>query len=81
MENSIIKSTLNHIEEQVGLKLLLCDNFKGIQEHAGDKYFNIVLEMRTSESVEFRKLEKFANKYQTIRIAPNGLNRVAIYLK
>jgi len=75
----MINKTLKHIEDQTGLKLSTCDYFKGIKKLNGNKYFNIVLNENTSESKEYNTLEKFANKYKTIKIEPNGVKRVAIF--
>lgn len=75
----MITETLKYIKEQIGLELKLCDYFTGIKETGDEKYFNIILPQRTSESVDFDKLLKLANKYNTIRVEPNGLKRVAIF--
>lgn len=77
----MIKKTLKLIKEQTGLDLKLCPDFTGIKQHKGQKYFNVVLKERTSESKEFDKLKQFANKYKLIDIEPNGLTRVAIFPK
>jgi len=76
----MIGLTLNHIKTQTGLKLTLCDSFKGLKELAGQIYFNVVLKEKTSESKDYSKLKRFADKYKTIRIEPNGVNRVAIFI-
>lgn len=77
----MIQKTLKLIKDQTGLNLKLCPDFKGIKQHRGKKYFNVVLKDRTSESKEFDKLKKFANKYKLIDVEPNGLTRVAIFPK
>ena len=77
----MIQKTLKLIKEQTGLDLKLCPDFTGIKQHKGQKYFNVVLKERTSESKEFDKLKKFDNKYNAIDIEPNGLTRVAIFPK
>lgn len=79
-EMKTIDKTLKYILEQTGLNLLPCEYFKGIKDLAGKKYFNVVLNERTSESKDFDILEKFSNKYKTIIIEPNGLKRVAVFL-
>jgi len=78
---TMIQKTLKLIKEQTGLDLKLCPDFTGIKQHKCQKYFNVVLKERTSESKEFDKLKKFANKYKLIDIEPNGLTRVAIFPK
>ena len=74
-----INETLEMIKEQIGLELQLCDRFTGVQYHAGKPYFNVILDKRTSESADFVKLERFSEKYKTIKVEPNGINRIAIY--
>lgn len=73
-----IAKTLELIKKQTGLELDLCDYFKGIKEHNGRKYFNVVLAQRTSESKDYDILKRFADKYKIISVEPNGLKRVAI---
>jgi len=75
------KDTLLLIEEQTGLKLTLCDFFTGISEMAGRKYFNVILEDRTSESNVFDALSRFAKKSGLISVEPNGVKRIAVFPK
>ena len=75
-----IPETLDLIKEQTGLKLNLCDYFTGMKEHNGQKYFNVILSQRTSESQDFDKLKRFAEQYKLIKVEPNGLKRVAVFL-
>ncbi len=77
----IIDETLKLIKEQVGLELQLCDYFTGIKESASKSYFNVILNQRTSESKDFDLLKRFADKYKLIKVEPNGLKRVAIFLQ
>ena len=74
-----IPEILELIKEQTGLKLELCDYFTGIKEHNGRKYFNVILLQRTSESKEYDRLKRFADKYKLISVEPNGLKRVAVF--
>lgn len=74
-----IPEALDLIKEQIGLELNLCDYFTGIKEHNGQKYFNVVLSQRTSESQDFDKLKRFAEQYKLIKVEPNGLKRVAVF--
>lgn len=46
----MIQKTLKLIKEQTGLDLKLCPDFTGIKQHKGQKYFNVILKERTSES-------------------------------
>ena len=72
MKASKIQTTLNLIQEQTGIIL---------QETGTSKrnYFNVSIPERVSEWVDFNKLNSFANKYNLIRIEPNGLKVLAIY--
>lgn len=74
-----VSDTLDLIKDQTGLELELCDYFTGIKKHNGRKYFNVILSQRTSESNEYDKLKRFADKYKLISVEPNGLNRVAVF--
>jgi hypothetical protein len=76
----MLETILKTIKEQTGLELPLCDYFTGIKESNGEQYFNIVLSQRTSESQDFYKLKRFAEQYKLIRVEPNGLKRVAVFL-
>lgn len=77
----MIEETLKLIKEQIGLDLKLCHDFTGIQTHNGKKYFNVVLQEKTSDSKEFDKIKYFAKKYKLIHIEQNGLKRIAIFPK
>lgn len=80
INQNLIESTLILIKELTGLSLTLCDYFKGIKKNAnGEKYFNIELKERISESKEYTKLLRVAERYNVIKVAPNGLSRVAIF--
>lgn len=79
MKKQTEKNILDFIKEQIGLELNLCDYFMGIKEHNGQKYFNVILSQRTSESQDFYKLKRFAEQYKLIKVEPNGLNRVAVF--
>ena len=76
----MIDKTLKYIKEQVGLDLKPCPYFKGVKELEGEKYFNVVLNEKTSESKDFDLLYRFSNKYKTIRVEINGVKRVAIFV-
>lgn len=79
MKKQTEKNILDLIKEQIGLELNLCDYFTGIKEHNGQKYFNVILSQRTSESQDFDKLKRFAEQYKLIKVEPNGLKRVAVF--
>lgn len=78
--SALINSTLKLIKDQIGLDLPLDDYFTGLKTHNGQRYFNVELKQRTSESAEFDKLQKFANKSKLIKVQPNGVRRVSIFL-
>jgi len=75
----MIQETIQSIKEQTGLELRLCDHFTGIRTGPTGSYFNVVLKERVAESAEYVRLDTFARRYKTIRIEPNGSNRVAIF--
>lgn len=77
----VISKTLNLIKEQIGLDLKLDDYFTGLKKHNGEIYFNVDLGERVSESSKFDKLKRFADKYNLIRVEPNGVNKVSIFPK
>lgn len=75
----MIHKVLNQIKECIGLDLVLCDHFIGVNYHKGNRYFNILLRQRVSESEDYDKLIRFSKKYNLINVEPNGLYRVAIF--
>jgi hypothetical protein len=79
-DDEIIAKTLNLIKKQTGLDLKLDPYFVGMSHNPTGDYFNVILDKRTSESEDYTKLESFANKYKLIKIEPNGLRRVAIFI-
>jgi len=60
------------IKDQIGLDLQLSDV-------KGKGFFNVNLSHNVF-SDDYNKLKRFADKYNLIRIQPNGNNRVAIFL-
>lgn len=74
-----IQKVLDFIKSQIGLKLTPDSDFSGIKMHNGKKYFNVILNQRTSESDEFNLLDRFAKKGKLLKVEPNGLDRVAIF--
>ena len=75
----MIQKTLQLIKDNTGLVLTLCDYFTGIKESPKGKYFNIILNDKTCESLDYVSLQRFSEKYGLIRIEPNGVKRVAIF--
>ena len=73
MKYSTIKNTLELIKKQIGLDLVLSENFNG------KNYFNIDLKERVSKSEEYDKLLKFSNQYKLIKVETNGFKRLAIF--
>lgn len=78
--HDMINYTLKLIKEQICIDLHLCYYFKGVREHNNKKYFNVLLSQKLSESNDFEKLKEFERKYNIIKVEPNGVRRVAIYL-
>ena len=78
-ELPIIDLTLKIIEDNTGIVLQLDDYFTGIQKSKKGDYFNVMLTQQISESKEYDILDMFANKYNQIKIEPNGFKRVAIF--
>lgn len=76
----MIRETLNLIKEQTGLTLEPCPYFTGVKRRNGKKYFNVVLKQRVSESMEYMKLERFADKYKLISVHPCGVDRAVIFV-
>ena len=72
----MIQETLKMIEEQIGLKLSTNDT--KITRRKGKKYFNVNLRGNSFDCKEYNKLERFALKYNSISVEPNGRNKVAI---
>lgn len=78
-DNDIINDTLELIRKQTGLKLELSEDFPGLQKHKNQKYFNVDIKDRISESKEYDILLRFANQYKLIKVEPNGFKRLAIF--
>ena len=55
-----IKETLTLIEEQTGLRLELCDHFRGIRFLEDKPYFNVVLKDKISESLDYNNLKRLS---------------------
>lgn len=77
----MISITLELIKKSIGLDLKLCDHFTGIKEFSNQRYFNVILNNKISESHDFNMLKNFSEKYNLIKVEPNGLKRVAIFYK
>ncbi|WP_312306499.1 hypothetical protein [Chryseobacterium sp.] len=76
----LIMNKIEEIKKHIGVQLVPCEYFSGIQTcDSGKKYFNVILQQRTSESDVFTKLLGL-KKYKIVsKIEPNGLKRVAIF--
>jgi hypothetical protein len=76
----IISDKIAEIEHYCGLKLTPCDYFKGIKKIRGRKYFSVInIDCRYS-SRDLHTLERLVRTNIISGVAPNGCNRVAIYL-
>ena len=80
MVNQIITDKLKAIKLYTGLELIPCDYFTGIRECNGLKYFNVILNERVSESLVYVKLLRLNNTSLLLKVEPNGLKRVAIFI-
>lgn len=78
-EEKVTNDTLNLIKEQIGLELILCPDFTGLNRKPIGTYFNVVLDERTSESNDYIELERLANNGRLLKVEANGLKRVAIF--
>lgn len=74
------KETLTLIEEQIGLRLDLCDHFTSFRFMDSKPYFNVVLKDKISESLDYDKLKRWSDKFKLISIENNGLKRLAIFI-
>lgn len=73
------QGVLEHIKEQTGMVLELCDYFTDVKDFNGKPYFNVLLKDRTCNSREYAALQRLAVYSSKIaEIQPNGVNRVAI---
>lgn len=75
----MIQSILNSIKENTGLNLKLDDYFTGLRNCPTGIYFNVELSERLYLSKEYVTLQRFANKYKTIRLEPCGYKRLSIF--
>ena len=75
----MIDKTVKDIEKYLKIKLTLCDTFAGINEHDGNKYFNIVLETQIWNSDIYTKLVNIQKFGIFSDVQPNGHKRLAIY--
>ncbi len=80
MEKIDTQKTIESIEISTGVKLELCDYFTGVKTYQGKKYFNVILNEKISESKDYTKLQRYADKYKIISIEPNGIRRVSIFI-
>lgn len=78
--HDVIDKTLEFIKSQTGISFLQSDDFPGIRTCLGQRYFNVDLATRTSESVEYTALLRLSDRNGAVkRVEPNGLCRVAIF--
>lgn len=81
MQSNKINDTLTLIEEQTGLRLELCEHFKGIRYFNYKPYFNVILKDKISESLEYLKIKRWSDQYRILHIESNGLKRISIFIK
>ena len=79
-DKETIAALLRFIKVYSGLTLHADEYFNGIKTRKGKKYFNVELQQRISESIEFQQLERLSSNSGIItRVDPNGFRRVAIF--
>lgn len=78
-----IEELIAYIEAQTGITFIECDCFNGLREHGkGEHYYNLLINDPYWNSREVMALERLAlNSSVIYRIEPNGLQRVAVFLK
>lgn len=77
-----VEQVCQYIKTQSGITVVPCEHFTGFRTHQGVKFVNVIAEKRVSESRDFDVLASFAMKSKVIsRVEPNGVNRLAIFLK
>ena len=82
MGNNEFEALLEKIKEYNGLNFTLCPHFSGIKElgKTGRMYFNIIIHDRLIKSIYERKLNSLVNANIISGYAPNGINRISIFL-
>lgn len=73
MKDSKIKETLSLIYDMTGLEL------EAIKPSRRRYYFDVKVNEMISESLCYHKLIRFSNKYNLIRVEPNGCRTLAIF--
>ena len=80
-EQERIEFALNHIKEQIGVELKLCEHFTGLLINKKGVYFNVILDEKPYFSQDYSKLCRLTLKSQIITgVALNGIYRVSIFI-
>ncbi len=67
------------IKEMIGIDLVPCDHFAGVNESKRGLYFNVTLDTPVFISEEYNKLLYAAEKGFIEAVEPNGYKRLAIF--
>jgi len=74
-----IENKLSEIKKHLGLELVKCDYFTGIQNHNGKEYFNIITKNAISEDSLYYDLRSLIQVGILSKIEPNGYKRIALF--
>lgn len=78
------EQAIEMIKEKTNLSLTLPESktFSKIKTKAGVKFFSVMLETQTSESIIFRRLQEFSHNCSFIKsVESGGANMATIILK
>ena len=70
-----------YLKEQTGIDFKIDPYFSEIKTHRGQKYFNLDLGERVWNSRKYLTLERLSETHKTFTVEPNGIERIAIFLK
>ena len=73
MKADKINKVIAEVKEQTGIELV------SSKKNNKRSFFYVDIPTMVSEWSEYDKLERYASQYKTIRIEPNGVNKIAIY--
>lgn len=82
-KNETLKNnTLQHIQDQTGIVLDICQDFPKVRNRMGKKSFNATVENHRDIYVIMDKLYSLSNQSKIIdHVERNGISRIAIFLK
>lgn len=81
LKEDLIDKTLDDIKSQIGLELKPDTDFPGVKKRGGISSFNVYFpDTDLHSSNDYSKLLRFATKYKSIKVEPNGRNRLTIFI-